>query len=82
MQDLGKIAAKQRAENVRKKLLESSSKLASEDGTEEDCVVKLGAREQSEDQTDQENQQKQGGRKNQEESANSEGANRSISDWA
>src|SRR5271154_623387 len=50
VQDLEKTASKQRAESVRKKLLESSPKLAGEDG-EEDCVVKLGAREQSEDQT-------------------------------
>ncbi|MGD0566897.1 MAG: hypothetical protein ABSA78_00720 [Candidatus Sulfotelmatobacter sp.] len=77
-----KAAAKREAERTRKKLSELASKLAGEADSGEDCVVRLGSREESEERARQESQENRAGRKKQEVRPNSEAANDSISDWA
>jgi hypothetical protein len=67
---------KREAARVRKRLSEFASELAGEAESGEDCVVKLGTREESEDAPKRQNQQ--GGRKKE----NAEAAGSSISDWA
>jgi hypothetical protein len=76
-----KAAGKREAERTRKKLLESASALAGEADSGEDCVVKLGTREESQEQPGQQNQQNLGGRK-QKGPADAQGADHSVSDWA
>jgi hypothetical protein len=75
-----RAAAKKAAESTRKKLLEFASELAGEVGSGEDCVVKLGAREESGEHAREQNQQDR--RKKQEEPADPENKDNSISDWA
>ncbi|MGA9510978.1 MAG: hypothetical protein WBV55_20320 [Candidatus Sulfotelmatobacter sp.] len=75
-----KAASKREAERTRKKLLESASKLAGQAESEEDCIVKLGARDQEQKQG--QSRQKQSGRKKSTEQLSSENADNSISDWA
>jgi hypothetical protein len=76
-----KAAAKREAERTRKKLSELASKLAFEADSEEDCVVRLGSRQESEERAKQDSQKNQAGGKKQGRT-NSEVANNSISDWA
>ena len=73
-----KAAAKREVERTRKKLLESASKLAGQAESEEDWVVKLGARHQER----KEQSQKQSKRKKSAEQSSSGNADQSISDWA
>lgn len=75
-----KAAAKREAERTRKKLSELASKLAGDADSVEDCVVRLGSREESEGQAKEESQENQDGRKKQEVRANLEAD--SVSDWA
>jgi hypothetical protein len=73
-----KAAAEREIERTRKKLLESASKLAGQADSEEDCIVKLGSRDQEQKQQSQE----QSRRKKSTEQPSSENADNSISDWA
>jgi hypothetical protein len=75
-----KAAGKRAAESTRRKLLEFASELAGEADSEEDCVVKLGAREESEEHAAEQNQQ--GGARKPKTDAEDEEEDRSISDWA
>jgi hypothetical protein len=73
-----KAAAKREVERTRKKLLEAASKLAGQ-ADSEDCIVKLGARDEEQKQ---QGQKKQFGRRKSTGQINSENADKSISDWA
>jgi hypothetical protein len=77
-----KAAGKREAERTRKKLLEFASALGGEADSGEDCIVRLGAREESQNQTEPQNQQKPGNRKTPKEQADAEDADQSVSDWA
>ena len=68
-----KAEAKKEAARTRKKLSEFASKLAGEAEMGEDCIVRLGAREES-----QEGQDRKRGKKEKD----SGSGKRSISDWA
>jgi hypothetical protein len=77
-----RAAAKRTAEGTRRKLLESASGLAGDADSEEDCVVKLGSREESREQERQQDQRNQDGRKKQKQQSDAEETDGSISDWA
>ncbi len=80
-----RAAAKREAAKTRKKLMESASRLAGEADDDEDCVVKLGSREESEDQPKQKNRQGQDSRTGQTtktDSKDSEDQSEALSDWA
>jgi hypothetical protein len=82
-----RAAAKRAAESTRKKMLEFASELAGEAESEEDCVVKLGARDEAEEQAQQRNQQNPdpgspGSGKGRRDRADSEDADNALSDWA
>jgi hypothetical protein len=68
-----KAEAKKEAARTRKKLSEFASKLAGEAEFSEDCIVKLGAREESQEQ-------EQDGKRG--EKGEGDSAKKSISDWA
>lgn len=70
-----KAEAKKEAARTRKKLSEFASKLAGEAEMGEDCIVRLGAREESENERRQ-----QGGKRGEKEEDGA--AEVSISDWA
>jgi hypothetical protein len=78
-----RAAAKREAAKTRKKLMESASRLAGDD--DEDCVVRLGSREESEDQPKQKNRQGQDSGTEQTtktDSTDSEDQSETLSDWA
>lgn len=77
-----KSAAQREAERTRKKLSEFASKLAGEADSGEDCVVRLGSRQESEEQAKHDGRENRAGRKKQEAPANFEVVNDSISGWA
>ncbi|MGA2813701.1 MAG: hypothetical protein ABSG16_20045 [Candidatus Acidiferrum sp.] len=75
-----KAAAQQEAANTRKKLREFSAKVGAESELGEDCVVKLGKREEPESQTEREQRNPKSGKKPKNEGA--AGAKDSVSEWA
>jgi hypothetical protein len=74
-----KAAAKRAAESTRKQLLEFASELAGEADSEENCVVKLGEREESEEHTEEQNPQD---KRRKPKERDTEDLDKSISDWA
>jgi hypothetical protein len=78
-----RAAARREAESTRKKLLEFASELAGEAGSEEGCVVKLGAYEESEESGEHaEEKNQRGGLSKNKGKADSEDVESSISNWA
>lgn len=76
-----RAAAKREAANTRRKLMESASKLAGDADSGEDCVVRLGQREEPEEQPKRQRQPKQGKAETEPQADSSDG-NTSVSDWA
>ncbi len=77
-----RAAAKKEAAKTRKKLMESASRLGGEADDDEDCVVRLGSREESEGQAKQKNQQGQDSSGTQKLETDSEGQSETLSEWA
>lgn len=77
-----KAAAKVEAARTRKKLLESTSKLAGEAASDDAYVLEVDSNEESQDQAKPRNQPSQHGLKKQEGPSDSENGNHSVSDWA
>lgn len=74
-----RAAAKREVERTRRKLLEFASKLEGEAESGEDCIVKLGEREEK---RNEQNQQNRSGRKRPKEQTGPEPTDNSVSDWA
>jgi len=81
-----RAAAKRAAEGTRKKLFESASAVAGDADSEEDCVVRLGSREESrehaKEQNQRDSQRNRDSRKKQKAQTDAEESDGSISDWA
>jgi hypothetical protein len=77
-----RAAAQREAAETRRKLREFAAKVAGEGGCEEDCVVKLGARQEPQDQTKQQNSQTQGGGKGKRSGTAEADEDKSVSEWA
>jgi|HubBroStandDraft_1064217.scaffolds.fasta_scaffold86798_2 hypothetical protein len=77
-----KAAAKREAAKTRKKLMEGASMLSAESDYGEDRVARASAREESQGQSGRQQAKDPGIRKSQTATAASNGADRSISEWA